>query len=100
MFIISETHNNIYNLDFVENLFINHDNIIKVRADKTASGEIGKYNNYEDARIALEIIAENIRLGHNMIYVPTDEEVKVKKVNSATPYRHKDGRKTKGHGGS
>lgn len=100
MFIIGKTHGDIYNLDFVESIFINHENSIKVRADKTTSGEIGKYGSYEEARIALEIIAEKIRLGHNMIFTPTDKEVEAKSTNNFTPYRHQDGRKTKGHGGS
>lgn len=100
MFIIEKTHSAIYNLDFSESLFINHENTVKIRADKTASGEIGRYGSTEEARIAMEIIAEKIRLGNGMIYAPTDDEVKAKFMNANTPYRHRDGRKTKGHGGS
>lgn len=102
MFIVSKEHNDVYNQSSITNIYIGSDGTsIKVSAGSTTRGGIlGKYNSYEEAKKALEIILECIAKNNmEVIYMPQDKEVK-DKMQAKEAYHHITGKKTKGHGGS
>ena len=59
----------------------------------------GPYNSDQEARKAVEIVADSIGT-MEVCYMPDDDSVKARMNLEEQKYHHITGKKTKGHGGS
>ena len=104
MIIVNKDKTDAYNISHIVNMYIGADgNSVKVCAgNATRGGILGRYNSYEDAIKAFEILLEGIsRNISDVLYMPSDSEVSDKiKIQPRELYHHISGKKTKGHGGS
>ena len=102
MFILSKDKQSIINLNMVTSLYISSDGYaIKAAFDGTNGCQINRYNSREATIATMQAIGEAI--GKTECYImPSDEEAQAKIYADAAKIkeRHKNGAKTKGHGGS
>ena len=100
MIIVNKDGTSIVNFNQIENIFIG-DMSIKANFKSGKGMQLGCYSNREEAKIVIEILAEKIKTGADLIKMPQDKEIEAK-VNSNTyaKPRHISGKKTKGYGGS
>lgn len=102
MIIVNKEHNEAYNTSHITNFYISSDGCsVKVSAGSTTrGGMLGKYNSYDDAKKAFEILFEKMQKNDaQIIYMPSDNDVS-DKLRIKQGYHHITGKKTKGHGGS
>ncbi len=95
--------NELINLNYVYSLFADcrSDNAIRYRAAETRSSVTEIYDSPEDARMALQQLADRIAkadhgVGAVIVTIPSRAEIKQK----TTPWHHAEGKKEKSHGGS
>lgn len=62
--------------------------------------KLGTYTSEKAAEYAFQILLNSISGGKEICYMPQDDEIQAAKVIAEKKYRHIDGKKTKGHGGS
>lgn len=100
MYILSKDQNSIINLEQVTVVYIGSDSCtIKADYQNGKGCQLGRYNSEEEAKIAMNIISENV--GKTEICkMPTNEAVKAKCNLKEQKNHHIGGKKTKGHGGS
>ena len=58
------------------------------------------YTSEKASEYALHILLNSISGGKEICYMPQDDEIQAAKALDEKKYRHIDGKKTKGHGGS
>ena len=101
MVIVSQDHTEMYMCDHTTNIFINQkDFTLRIVVGDTRGGKMGEYSCDTQVRMAFDMLAERIQTGKQVVYVPTEEEVKSRINAMGEKYHHKTGKKTKGHGGS
>lgn len=103
MFIYNRKTNKIFNLNAVANIFVGREGD-SVSLGLT-SGQISKfkeYNSEQEAREAIAMLADTIRVGKSEIFtMPESEELKQRIQQMPLEQKHHiSGKKTKGHGGS
>lgn len=100
MFVVSREYGIILNSDKVVELFTGGNRTAVV--GKQMDGRmicLKEYDNEKEAKEAISIIADEM-CRKNIVYVPTQEEVKTKIALDEKKWHHATGKKTKGHGGS
>ena len=103
MIIVNKDRDEAYCLNHIVNFYIASDaNAIKaVAGNFTRGGILGKYNSYAETKKAYEIMLERIsKCGTEILYMPSDDEVRSRMREGKDTYHHITGKKTKGHGGS
>jgi len=100
VFIVSKDKKAIINLEQVATMYIGSDSC-SVKADyRSGNGcQLGRYNSDQEARKAVEIVADSIGT-MEVCYMPDDDSVKARMNLEEQKYHHITGKKTKGHGGS
>lgn len=102
MIIVSKDHNEVYNWNVAERIYIASDRAaVKIVAGSTRAGNLGEYGSFEKAKKALEIVMTEISIGKKeVVWMPDDAMVQAKMNENKEYYHHATGKKTKGHGGS
>lgn len=102
MFIVSKDRKSLINAEQVTCIYASTDGCsLKVDFQNGRGCQIGKYNSDGEARIAIGIIADSIKLGNmEVCFMPDDNAIKAKLNLDEQKYHHITGKKTKGHGGS
>lgn len=101
MIIVNQDHTEMCMYEHTTSIFINqNDFTLRIVTGNTRNGKTGKYSCEAQVRVAFDMLAERIQTGKQVIYVPTEDEVKSRINAMGEKYHHKTGKKTKGHGGS
>lgn len=101
MVIVSKDKTSFANMEYIANIYIAGDWSIKANMNGNVSMiKLGAYTSEKAAEYALQILLNAIASGKGICYMPQDSEVQAKKVLDERKYRHIDGKKTRGHGGS
>lgn len=102
MFLYNRQSCNIINTDFVYKIFIGRDDGSVAIANANSVSKIAVYDTDAEAREAIEMLAEHIRVnGDKIFYFPDNETVRARVINRKFERsRLKGGKKEKGHGGS
>lgn len=101
MVIVNQDHTEMCMYEHTTNIFINQkDFTLRIVVGDTRGGKMGEYSCDAQVRIAFDMLAERIQTGKQVVYVPTEDEVKSRINAMGEKYHHKTGKKTKGHGGS
>lgn len=104
MLIASKNKKQIINADHCMAIFANTENHRVIASDPRGKNMIlDSYGTEEEVLKAVEILVNRLRTAPDravIVYMPTDEEVETALIGQQEHYRHIDGRKTKGHGGS
>lgn len=98
MIIIGKDGTQILNLDHVADMYINDMAGIKANMSNGKGCQIAKYDNPDVGKLALRKLAEAAQRNAGVFAFPKDEDLQRELVSER--YRHIDGKKTKGHGGS
>ena len=96
--LISQRRTDIFNIDDFRTIFIKLDNVMIFgikNSDRTIP--IGEYHTKEEAYEAIRIMTQRLASNSDVVYVPTDEEVKNKDFYKAVAG---NGKKTVRRGGS
>jgi hypothetical protein len=90
----------IINLDTVRNIFYGTEKRMLMAISVGAGNQfLATYQSEEEGKTAIRIISE--RLARNdVVYTPTENEVKARIAMEETKAHSPTGKKTKGHGGS
>ena len=101
MIIVSKDRTSLANMEHISNIYIAGDWSIKANMNGNVSMiKLGTYTSERAAEYAFQILLNSISGGKGICYMPQDEEIQAAKVVGEKKYRHIDGKKTKGHGGS
>ena len=101
MIIVSKDRTSLANMEYVSNIYIAGDWSIKANMNGNVSMiKLGTYTSEKAAEYAFQILLNSISIRKEICYMPQDSEVQAAKAIDEKKYRHIDGRKTKGHGGS
>lgn len=101
MIIVSKDRTSLSNMEYVASIYIAGDWSIKANMNGNVSMiKLGTYTSEKAAEYAFQILLNAIASGKGICYMPQDSEVQAEKALDERKYRHIDGRKTKGHGGS
>ena len=101
MVIVSKDKTSLANMEYIANIYIAGDWSVKANMNGNVSMiKLGAYNSNKSAGYAFQILLNAISSGKEICYMPQDSEVQAEKALDEKKYRHIDGRKTKGHGGS
>lgn len=101
MTIVNQDHTEMYTCEHTAHIFTNQkDFTLRIVTGDTRAGKIGEYSCDAQVRVAFDMLAERIQTGKQVVYVPTEDEVKTRINAMGEKYHHKTGKKTKGHGGS
>lgn len=88
-------------MEYVASIYIAGDWSIKANMNGNVSMiKLGTYTSEKAAEYAFQILLNSIFCGKEICYMPQDDEIQAAKVIDGKKYRHIDGKKTKGHGGS
>ena len=102
MIIINKEMTSIVNFEQVENIFVGAGGTsIKANLKSGNGMQLGFYGSVEEAKIVIQILAEQISKNIDCIKMPQDKQIEAK-INSV-PYskpHHINGKKQKGFGGS
>lgn len=96
--LISQRRTDIFNIDEFRTIFVKPDDVMIIgfkNSDRTMP--IGEYRTQEEAYEAIRIITQRLSSNSDVVYVPTDDEVKNKDFYKATAG---NGKKTVRRGGS
>lgn len=96
--LVSQRKTDIFNIDDFRTIFIKQDNVMILgikNSDRTMP--IGEYHTQEEAYEAIRIMTQRLASNSDVVYVPTDNEVKNKDFYKATAG---NGKKTVRRGGS
>ena len=96
--LISQRRTDMFNMDDFRTIFIKPDNVMILgikNSDRTMP--IGEYHTQEEAYEAIRIITQRLSSNSDVVYVPTDEEVKNKDFYKSMAG---NGKKTVRRGGS
>jgi len=98
MIIFSSDYLQAVNLDSITAIYVTRNGGVKVNFKDGTGCQLGSYLSEDDAKRALKMIKEPIRLGHPTYTMPTLEQLKdIDKAPIVIPV---NGRKQKRHGGS
>lgn len=103
MLIASKNKNQFINIDDFGSVFVNSDRRIVCASAAGRNTVLDEYDTRAAALKAMEILIEHIRVATdktNIVFMPADVEVEAALSGQREYYRHIDGKKTKGHGGS
>lgn len=101
MVIVSKDRTSLANMEYIANIYIAGDWSIKANMNGNVSMiKLGTYTSEKAAEYAFLILMDSISGGKEICYMPQDSEVQAAKALDEKKYRHIDGKKTKGHGGS
>lgn len=104
MIIVNKERNEAFNIANITNIYIGADNggLKAVTTGVTRCGNLGKYNTCEETKEAFLMLMEKLEKNNGtVVYMPQEEEVRLRMRNKPLPARHHiTGKKTKGHGGS
>lgn len=101
MIIVSQDRTEMCMLEHTTHIFVNQkDFTLRIVVGDTRAGKIGEYSCDAQVRIAFNMLTERIQTGKQVVYVPTEDEVKSRINAMGEKYHHITGKKTKGHGGS
>ena len=101
MVIVSKDRTSLANMEYIANIYIAGDWSIKANMNGNVSMiKLGTYTSEKAAEYAFLILMDSISGGKEICYMPQDSEVQAVKALDEKKYRHIDGKKTKGHGGS
>ena len=101
MIIVSKDRTSLSNMEYVASIYIAGDWSIKANMNGNVSMiKLGTYTSERAAEYAFQILLNSISGGKEICYMPQDDEIQAAKVIAEKKYRHIDGKKTKGHGGS
>ena len=98
-----EKQRTIINMDAVKDIFPGREpGALTIGFMSGVTSKISAYDSETEVRKAIEMIAEQMASGrHEIIHVPTAEEVRTRLRNEPpAPVHHPKGKKTKGYGGS
>lgn len=96
--LISQRGTDIFNIDDFRTIFIKQDNVMILgikNSDRTIP--VGNYHTQEEAYEAIRIMTQRLSSNSDVVYVPTDDEVKNKNFYKA---RSGNGKKTVRRGDS
>lgn len=101
MIIVSKDRTSLANMEYIANIYIAGDWSVKANMNGNVSMiKLGTYTSEKAAEYAFQILMDSISGGKEICYMPQDSEVQAANALDEKKYRHIDGRKTKGHGGS
>lgn len=102
MWIISNVGDCMVNTDHVVDIYYADTDVVALlnKAAGKATVVIGRYNNSEEAKLALCYIFNNLENVTISLQMPSSERMHSLLIGGNKPYHHKTGKKTKGHGGS
>ena len=101
MIIVSKDRTSLANMEYIANIYIAGNWSVKANMNGNVSMiKLGTYTSEKAAEYAIQILMDSISGGKEICYMPQDSEVQAAKALDEKKYRHIDGRKTKGHGGS
>lgn len=101
MVIVSKDKTSLANMEYIANIYIAGDWSVKANMNGNVSMiKLGAYTSERAAEYAFQILLNAISIGKEICYMPQGSEVQAEKALDEKKYRHIDGRKTKGHGGS
>lgn len=101
MIIVSKDRTSLANMEYIANIYIAGDWSIKANMNGNVSMiKLGTYTSEKASEYALHILLNSISGGKEICYMPQDDEIQAAKALDEKKYRHIDGKKTKGHGGS
>lgn len=101
MIIVSKDRTSLANMEYIANIYIAGNWSVKANMNGNVSMiKLGTYTSEKAAEYAFQILMDSISGGKEICYMPQDSEVQAAKALDEKKYRHIDGRKTKGHGGS
>ena len=102
MLLMSKSKDNIFNFEYVENIFIAANGAtIKIRFNSGCDWKLGAYDTERDAKIALSIIFNKIRSNQSFIEMPTENDIQAYVVSLGVEKQTcSTGKKTKRRGGS
>ena len=100
MFVVAKDRNEIFNLDFVTNIYESPDYTIKaaISTGGTRGGVLGKYHNQDEMQRAMNILINEINMGRTVCMMPQDD--KVREIQTHTEDHYINGGKIKRVGGS
>lgn len=103
MLIASKRKNQFMNTDDFSAIFVNDNKRIIGASVGGRNNVLDEYESREAALKAMEILISRLQVATEktiIVCMPSDTEVETALIGNREHYRHIDGRKTKGHGGS
>lgn len=102
MFLYDKEDCKIVNMNAVHKIFPSKDGNAVSMLTENGVSKVREYENEAEAREAIAMLAEYIRMGKGEIFCFPDEETIRTRIGSRRPEKSRlvNGKKTKGHGGS
>lgn len=102
MLIVSKCRDSIINAEQTEVIYVGSEGrSIKVSFASGKGCQLAAYNSEQEALAAMNLLADNIGRADEVYFMPLDEQVKAEiQRNPMGKERCRNGKKTKGHGGS